>query len=188
MSYQNHGSFSFGGIDMYDEYGIMILDTGMPKDSFIPAIRSRKVAIPRRHGEYDFGAKYYEDRTLTLNCVTAKKLNDYSFRAYIREVAYALSKKSEIRLWNEPDKYYVGRLYDEIELTQMRDLGNIFTLNFTCEPFAYGQTKYEAFTDRQYIPNYKGTAPTPAYIEIVNKGSVPIKNIRISQINRRETY
>ncbi len=188
MSYLNHGSFKFGGVDMYQQYGIMILDTGMPKDSFIPAIRPRKVNIPQRHGEYDFGAKYYEERTLTLDCITAKQMSGYTFRTFIREVTYALSKKSEIRLWNEPDKYYVGRIYDEIELNQLRDVGNTFTLTFLCEPFAYGESIYEAFDGNKFVPNYRGTAPTPAYITIVNNGSVPIKNIRISQINRKDAY
>ena len=173
---------------MYQQYGIMILNTGMPKDSFIPAIRKRTMTVPQRHGEYDFGAKYYEDRTLTLECITAQKLSGYGFRVFAREVAWALSKKSEIRLWNEPDKYYVGRIYDEIELVQLRDLANEFTLTFICEPFAYGNSVYLPFDGNKYVPNYQGTAPTPAYIEIVNNGQTAAKNIRISQINRKDTY
>lgn len=188
MSYAEHGSFKFGGIDMYDTYGIMILDTGMPKDSFIPAIRSRKLAIPQRHGEYDFGAKYYEDRSLTLDCVTAQKMEGYTFRTFAREVTYALSKKSEIRLWNEPDKYYIGRIYEEIELTQLRNVANTFTITFVCEPFAYGESVYDSFNGNKYVANYRGTASTPAYITITNNGNVPIKNIRISQLNRKDTY
>ena len=189
MSYQNHGSFMFDGIDMYDRFGIMILNTGMPQDSFLPAIRERKVQVPRRHGQYDFGAKYYDERTLTLDCVTGERMSNSSFRATAREMAYILSKKSEIRLWNEPDVYYVGRLYDEIQLVQLRDTAIEFTLNFICEPFAYGLTVYEDFDeDKRYVPNYKGTASTPAYIEIVNNGPYTVKNIRISQVNRKDSY
>ena len=201
MSYQNHGSFKFGGIDMYQQYGIMILDTGMPQDAFIPALRSRKMSIPQRHGQYDFGAKYYEERTITLNCITAKRMPDYTFRTFAREVSWALSKKSELRLWNEPDKYYVGRIYDEIQLIQLRDTGNEFNLVFICEPFAYGEPVNADFNIVQmenvlgeetysitYRPEYKGTAPTPAFIQIVNNGETPAKNIRISQINRRDSY
>lgn len=173
---------------MYQQFGIMILDTGMPKDSFIPAIRARKVSIPQRHGEYDFGAKYYDERILTLDCVTAKRYSNSGFRYFAREVAYALSKKSEIRLWNEPDVYYVGRIYDEIELTQLRDVGNEFTITFICEPFAYGKTVYQSFTGNRFVPDYKGTAPSPTIIEIVNTGSLPARNIRLFQINRKENY
>lgn len=190
MTYQNHGSFKFGGVDMYQTYGIMILDTGMPKDLFIPSIRARKTTIPNRHGAYDFGAKFYEERNLTLDCITDRNYenNPYGFRSFLREVTWALSKKSEIRLWNEPDKYYVGRIYDEIELTQYRNLANAFTLTFVCDPFAYGESVYDHFDGNKYIPNYKGTAPTPTYIEIVNNGSVPAKNIRISIVNRKDSY
>ena len=189
MSYMNHGSFMFDGIDMYETYGIMILNTGMPQDAFLPSIRERKVSIPQRHGQYDFGAKYYDERSLKLSCVTAQKMANGSFRALARELSYVLSKKSEIRLWNEPDVYYVGRIYDEISLVQLRDLGNEFSLTFICEPFAYGRTVYEEFDEnKRYSPNYKGTAPTPTYIEIVNNGTTPAKNIRISQINRKDPY
>lgn len=188
MSYLNHGSFQFGSVDMYKTYGIMILDSGMPKDSFIPAIRPRKVNIPQRHGEYDFGAKYYEDRTLTLDCITATRMDGYTFRTFAREVTYELSKKSEIRLWNEPDKYYVGRIYDEIELNQLRDTGNTFTLTFLCEPFAYGETIMNYFANGRYVPNYHGTAPTSTYIVIENIGSGNISNIRITQTDRKDNY
>lgn len=189
MSYTEHGSFKFGSTDMYDTFGIMLLDTGMPEDLFIPAIRERKVTVPQRHGQYDFGAKYYNERQLTLDCITASPVDKSQLRNYIREVTYVLSRKSEIRLWNEPDKYYVGRLYDEVSLTQLRDLANSFTLVFTCEPFAYGETYTESFdANLQYIPNYGGTASTPTYIVITNVGNTNVSNIKIKQMDKKENY
>lgn len=187
MSYLNHGSFKFGGIDMYEQYGIMILDTGMPRDLLLPSLRPRKVEIPRRHGEYDFGAKYYGERTLSLDCITVKRLTNYTYRTFAREVSWALSKKSEIRLWNEHDKYYIGRIYDEIELVQLPDTGIQFSINFVCDPFAYSEAVLAKFDGNRYEPNYKGTAPTSAFIEIVNNGTTAAKNIRISMIKRKDT-
>lgn len=187
MTYLNHGSFKFGGVDMYQKYGIMILDTGLPKDYLIPSLRPRKIRMPRRHGEYDFGAKYYDERTLTLDCVTVKRLTKYTFRTFAREVSWALSKKSEIRLWNEPEKYYIGRIYDEIELVQIPDTGFQFKIDFICDPFAYSEAVYTSFDGNQFIPDYKGTAPTPTFIEIVNNGNANAKNIRISMIKRKDT-
>lgn len=189
MSYTEHGSFKFGNTDMYDTFGIMLLDTGVPNDAFIPAIRERKVTIPLRHGAYDFGAKYYNERQLELNCITANPVDKSQLRNYIREVTYVLSKKSEIRLWNEPDKYYIGRIYDETALQQLRDVANAFTLTFVCEPFAYGQTKTEPFTNLSYIPSYNGTAPTPTYIVIRNVAvSGNVTNIKITMTNKEENY
>ncbi len=37
-------------------------------------------------------------------------------KAEFREIIYALSKKARLRLWNEPDKYYIAELYDPAEV------------------------------------------------------------------------
>lgn len=193
MSWLENGSFKFGNIDMYETFGIQILDDSMEEDLLLPEVRTRKVTIPLRHGEYDFGSKYRKNRPLTMNCVSTRFTTEGEFRDYAREIAYVLSKKNEIRRWNEPDKYYIGKIEKEITLIQIRDVGNVFTLEFTCEPFAYGETKTEQFVRQGnslvYNPNYRGTEDTPTYIEIVNTGSTAsVVNIRISQIDRKDTY
>ena len=190
--YQNHGSFKFGNTDMYDTFGIMLIDSGMPEDLFIPSIRERKVEVPNRHGSYDFGAKYYNERELTLKCIAAEPervgFSMANIRQYVREITYVLSKKAEIRLWNESEKYYVGRLYDATDLIQLRDLADEFELHFICEPFAYGETMTKPFYNRQYIPDYQGTAPTSTYIVIRNTASSGnVTNIKITQIDRKDT-
>lgn len=193
MSYAEHGSFKFGNTDMYDTFGIMILDAGMPDDLFIPGIRERKVEVPNRHGKYDFGAKYYDERELTLKCIAAEPerigYTQENLRQYVREITYVLSKKAEIRLWNEPEKYYVGRIYDSSELTQLRNIANEFTLTFICEPFAYGETFSVPFVNGLLTPNYRGTAPTTTYIIIRNTASSGnVTNIKITQTDREENY
>lgn len=188
MSYLENGSFKFGIIDMYETYGIQILDTSLPDDFLLPAIRPRKVTIPLRHGSYDYGAKYYQERTLTLNCVTIRDHTENQARSFAREIAYALSKKDEIRLWNESDRYYIGRIEKEVTLTQLRGVGNVFTLEFTCEPFAYGETIVKNFENLSISPDYTGTAHTPTRIEITNTGDSDAVTIRISQVNRKDTY
>lgn len=183
-----NGSFKFGPTDMYEAFGIQILDTSVPDDLLLPEIRPRKITIPLRHGEYDYGAKYYKERPLTLNCVTTQAETEGEFRAFAREIAYVLSKKDQIRIWNEPDKYYVGRIEKEITLTQLRDVGNVFTLDFTCEPFAYGETKTEQMPSLVYLPEYKGTGSTPTYIVIENTGETAAVNIQITQTIRKDVY
>ncbi len=192
MGYEDHGSFKFGSTDMYDRFGIMILDAGMPDDLFIPEIRERKVEVPNRHGKYDFGAHYYNERELTLKCIAAEPerigYSQENLRQYVREITYVLSKKAQIRLWNEPEKYYVGRIYDSTELTQLRNIANEFTLTFICEPFAYGETYSVPFVNNTYLPNYKGTAPTTTYIIIRNTSSKKsVSNIKIIQTDKQES-
>lgn len=179
MSYtwQDKSSFLFGITDMYTTYGIQIADDGMPNDVLKPQLRERKVTVPLRNGSYDYGAKYYDERPFAINCVTVKA----GTRDDAREMAYTLSKKSQLRLWNEPDKYYVGRIYQAPDLECLRKVGNRFTLNFMLEPFAYRNTITQSFTNRIYIPEYEGTADTPTYIVIRNIGTGNAVNIQITQ-------
>jgi len=182
LTWQNTSSFLFGGKDMYQMFGIQIAENGMPDDVLKPQLRERTVTIPLRSGSYDYGAKYYDDRPIQITCVTVRA----GTRDDAREMAYVLSKKSEIRFWNEPDKYYIGRVYTAPGLEVLRKVGNRFTLSFLLEPFAYGQAVTAPFTRRRYTPDYKGTAPTPTYIVIDNTGAGNARNIQIIQSIRRD--
>lgn len=181
-TWQNTSSFLFGNIDMFQRFGLQITDDGMPGDVLKPQLRERKVTVPLRNGAYDYGAHYYDERPLTINCVTVRA----GTRDDAREMAYILSKKSQLRLWNEPDKYYVGRIYQAPDLECLRKVGNRFTLNFILEPFAYGEAITETFVNRRFVPSYKGTAETPTYIVIRNTGSGNIVNIQITESIKQE--
>lgn len=161
-------SFTFRGVDMYAEYGIR----GIVAEVLAPRLRPRLLTIPSRSGSYDFGAKHYDDRTITIDCDSRAALS----REKLRELSYLLSKKGELTLWDEPDKYYMGRLYNAEALTYIGRVGHSFSLTFVCEPFAYGETKSERLMDRVV---YRGTAPTPTRIQITNQGEVPIRGIRM---------
>lgn len=183
-NWETRSSFLFCGIDMYQQFGLQITKDGLPNDVLIPYLRARKVKIPLRHGSYDYGAQYYDERPLPWNLVTTRVLS----RDATREIAYMLSKKGEIRFWNEPDKYYIGRIYEAPELEIIRNIGNRFPVIFVCEPFAYRNTFTRNFVNNRYVPNYEGTAPTPTYIVIENTGSGNVVNIQITQTNRKENY
>lgn len=176
-TYIDKSSFQFGTTDMFQRFGIQISDDGMPGDVLKPQLRERKVTVPLRNGVYDYGAKYYDERPFTINCVTVRA----GTRDDAREMAYILSKKSQLRLWNEPDKYYIGRIYQAPSLECLRKMGNRFTLNFLLEPFAYRNTITKPFVNRIYNPEYEGTADTPTYIVIRNIGSSNAVNIQITQ-------
>lgn len=184
-----NGSFKFGSIDMYSTFGLQLMGDSMDEDLLLPEVRTRKITIPLRHGEYDYGSKYRKERPLRMNCVSLScGSTEGEFRAFAREIAYVLSKKDRIRRWYEPDVYYIGKVEKEITLTQLRDVGNVFTLDFTCEPFAYGQTVSKPFTNLQLVPEYNGTAESPTYIEITNVGNANAAKIRISQVDRKDNY
>ncbi len=183
--WKTHGSFLFGTVDMYETYGIKMAATSIPKDVLIPSIRARKVTIPQRHGAYDFGAQFYDERSITIDCVTCRAIS----REETREIAYTLSQKTEIRFWTEPEKYYIGRIYTAPNLDQLRNAGNRFSLTFICEPFAYGVSKTEYFENLKYIPNYQGTAATSTYIIITNAAeSGNVSNIKLVQTDKEDIY
>lgn len=181
-TWQDKSSFLFGTTDMYQTFGIQITDDGLPQDVLKPQLRERKVVVPLRHGAYDYGAKYYDERPLQITCVTVRA----GTRDDAREMAYILRKKSEIRFWNEPEKYYIGRVYAPPSLEVLRKVGNRFTLNFVLNPFAYGQTITRSFDGTHYVPDYIGTAETPTYIVIENVGSGNAVNIVLRQTDRQE--
>lgn len=177
FTWQDKSSILFGTTDLYQRFGIQIADDGLPQDVLMPGLRERKVVVPLRSGAYDYGAHYYDERAISVTMVTVKA----GTRDDAREMAYVLSKKSQIRFWNEPDKYYFGRVYQAPGLEVLRKIGNRFTLTFILEPFAYRNTLTENFVNQRYAPDYDGTASTPTYIVIENTGNSNAVNLQIVQ-------
>lgn len=170
-------SFSFGTYNSVDDWGIMVIG----HDTFLPPKRSRKISIPGRSGAYDYGAKNWDERTVRLECVLMRQMKKEEFR----EIVYILSKKGRLRLWNEPEKYYMAELYDspnvdDFYLEEMRE----FELDFVCEPFAYGENVTTALADGRNRIAYKGTAETPAVIVLRNASDDEIANVTITAIKR----
>lgn len=171
-------SFSFGAVNSVETWGLKVIS----HDFFMPTKRERKIVIPGRSGAYDYGAKYYDERILSLECVLERQVKKSGFR----EIIYTLSKKKEIRLWDEPDKYYVGELYDSGEVTVYpQEYLREFTLEFVCEPFAYRDTITLPVREGGNHVNYTGTAEAPPVIEIFNPNPYPVQNITITAVKRR---
>lgn len=82
MDYISAHSFKFGQTDMWEAYGIRIEENGITEDTLLPQLRARKVKIPQRSGAFDFGAKFYDERSLTLNCFTLKERERYAMRGF----------------------------------------------------------------------------------------------------------
>lgn len=173
MSYTDGGSFLFGTTDMYDTYGLKIHD--VLHDTLKPPLRQNFITIPHHNGVVDFGAKWYDQRSITLRCMTTRTMS----RAEVREMAYTLSTKSKIYLFNEPDKYYIGQLYDAPALDYSVNAWWAVDLAFLCDPFAYGQQVTAQFTNSSNL-SYAGTAPTPTIITITNNNSFAVDGVTIT--------
>ncbi len=174
-------SFTFGGVDMFETYGIRVVTY----EVLAPQLRRRKRTIPLRSGSYDYGARYYDDREIKVECDTRACLT----RDQIRELSYTLSKKARIVFWDEPDKYYIGRVYDPSELEHIGGIGYEFVLVFECDPFAYAADQTVIETQAaSYFPVYDGTAPTPVTVMLTNIGGAVAQGVKIVIRKRRDRY
>lgn len=170
-------SFSFGPYNSLTDWGIRVVKY----DTLTPPKRSRKAQIPGRSGMYDFGADCWDERTVRIECVLERKIS----RAQLREIAGALSRKSRLRLWDEPDKFYIGELYDPAEITDFFDEAlREFTLSFICEPFAYGRTVTQPIVFGENRVEYQGTADTPCVIALRNPSETDVQAVTITAIKR----
>ena len=172
-------SFSFGKYNSMDDWGIKV----MAYDVLLPKKRARKLKIPGRSGSYDYGAKNWEERPLRIQCMLTRQMTKGEFR----EIAYHLSKKAPLRLWNEPDKYYIAELYDAPEVKDYyMEIAREFELEFTCEPFAYGSQVVSPIKNGRNKIEYKGTAETPCMIILKNTSASNVVNLTITAIKKKE--
>ena len=165
-------SITVNGVDLREQFGILVERVD---DVLSPQLRSRKTSIPNRDGAYDFGAKYYDERSLTVYMASTKMVS----RADVRELSYILSKKGRIVRWDEPDKYYIGQIYDPTVIEKIAGPAKRFTTTFICEPFAYGEQVTENFSNSAEL-EYAGTARTPTHITITNPNDYPMTGIVIT--------
>jgi len=186
-------SFSFRGRNSH-EMGLL----ANSYDFVLPPKRERKQPVPFRHGTYDYGSKWYDERVLRLRCVWITERVRRMTRADIREVSFWLSQKGQIRLDVEPDKYYVGELFEPSELVAhynyaKEDLqtGSTdtttgeFTLEFTCEPFALRTVVTQDIASGTNRIDYKGTAETPCVIILRNPNSFAVSNVQVAVVRRK---
>lgn len=136
---------------------------------------------------YDYGSKYYNERNLKIRCVWIGKAK----REDVREISMWLSEKNKIVLPQEPDKYYVGELYDSNELIMHYNSNSYtttdgeFELNFICEPFAYKKIPPVPINSGINHLEYNGTVETPTLIVLKNNNNFTVNNLQIIITKRK---
>jgi len=169
-------SFTFGGTNSLEAWGIKVV----AYDVFSPNKRARNQKIPFRHGLYDYGNKYFEERIVRLRCVTEERVLS---KGEMREVILWLTQRARLVLWDEPDKYYVGELEESIDVTVLpQEVKREFILPLRCEPFAYSEQNIQSITEGVNAIDYQGTAPTPTLIVIRNPNDFPVSNITLTAV------
>lgn len=165
------------------EFGIIMKSRDR---ALLPALRKRETEIPGRHGTYDFEGNTYENKTVSIDCTTHRN-SIPNLRQASRLIAGWLKNKGKLRFDDEPDKYYIGRVYSSVSFETLLALGK-FTLSFECEPFAYSEVNSLETTittqDPVFIFN-NGTIETPEEITITNLGPNTIQGFKIKFIKTR---
>lgn len=182
-------TFYFKGRNSYTDFGIL----ASSHDFLLPEKRQRKQEVPNRHGSYDFGAKFYNERILRLRCIWVSNIIGGKSRADIREISYWLSQKGKIELAVEPDKYYIGELYESNELEAhyinfkdgLTTTDGAFDLNFVCEPFAYRDIDAQPIQSGINPITYEGTAESPCLIVLKNTGTTTINSLQVIATRRK---
>ena len=94
------------------------------------------------------------------------------FRSKVWEISAWLNveERKILIIDDEPGKYYIGKVEDQVDLEQAYLLGK-FTATFRWEPFAYGTEVISNFVNDSVIISNAGTKPTPAIIDATFAGA-----------------
>lgn len=127
------GSFVYNGIKS-SKFNLVCKSVSRP---MLPTIRPRTVQIYGKSGVIDYGGGDYNTRQITMHIAYIGK-NYTELRHRAREIAAWLTSKQWARLIinDEPDKYYLARVINGINLDAMQRLGQA-DITFECQPFAY---------------------------------------------------
>lgn len=128
--------FTYNGKHSYNDFKVIAKSVDRP---ILPALNKKELAIPGRHGTYDFGENNYSNRLISVllqyrgESMSAMRLMSRSIAAWLSSLTY-----ERLIFDDEPDKYYLAKLYDTVGLESFVRVG-VATVQFECQPFALYQ-------------------------------------------------
>lgn len=131
------GAFSFNNVES-STYSLVCKSVRRP---LLPAVKIRRIQPVGVSGVYDFDENEYEMRTVSMR-ITYVGTDYTELRTRARSIAawLSLGTWSKLIIEDEPDKYYLGKVTDEINLTGLWESGTA-EITFDCQPFAYSVTE-----------------------------------------------
>ena len=127
---------SYNNKNSYDDYSFIVKSVDRP---ILPTLNKKEITIPGRHGTWDFEGNTYENRIISVEFkYQGTTFNNLRLKA--REIAQWLSQTTykELTFSDEPDKYYLAKIYDSIGLQNVLRTGQ-GNIKFECKPFALYQ-------------------------------------------------
>lgn len=151
----------------------------------LPALRKRELVIPDKSGTYEFEGDTYENKVITVRFTLLEtSLNALRLKARQMAAWLSTSAKKQLIFDDEPDKYYMAKVYGSISPEEIVDTGSI-SVEFECEPFAYAineTTTAQSISSNNtdiYVQS-DGTIDTPTIIEMKNNGSNTITELTLT--------
>lgn len=125
--------FAFNGQHSSSDFGIVVKSINR---SMLPGMIKKEISIPGRHGTYDFSDNVYENRVISIG-ISYKASSYNDLREKVRDLAVWLSQQTykELIFDDEPDKYYLAKVYPSVSFENMMKLGKTM-IEFTCQPHA----------------------------------------------------
>ncbi len=121
--------FTLNGIHS-DAYGILCKS----QRELMPGREAKELAVPGRHGTFEYGDPVFGKRTFVLTC-TIQASTLPAMRSAARGIAAWLASATELIFDDDPGKRWTGRVYDAVGLDIVSVTGQ-FEFTFSAQPFA----------------------------------------------------
>ncbi|MHB1652336.1 MAG: distal tail protein Dit [Desulfitobacteriaceae bacterium] len=124
-------SFNFLGKDSYADFGIVI-----EKRPIIPKAQRniQYIEVPGKSGSLKVDDTTYKDIVIPVQC--SFKDDNVADKADAVK-AWLDSGEGSLILSNQPDKYYIAHVSDQVDISQEFKVFGKFLVNFRCQPFKY---------------------------------------------------
>lgn len=173
--------------------GVHCRDLGLHMKSLnrpiFPTLQDNHIEIPQRAGSHLFAGKP-DDKIIELELGFVES-NTRELRLRLREIANWLHSIQMERLYfdDEPDKYYLAKVSNQIDFGQAITRLGVFTVFFRCFPYALGEDKVQrdviSHNRQSSIVQAGGNVFNPPHLTVQNTGTNTIKGftIEIEQLN-----
>jgi predicted phage tail component-like protein len=133
------GAFEFNDIES-SSFSLICKSVKRP---LLPAAKVKRTELVGVSGVYDYPDNEYSLRNITMR-ITYLGTSFEELRSRAREIAAWLSIATwgKLIINDEPDKYYLAKVTDEIDLTSMYEAGEA-EITFDCQPYAYSVEEVE---------------------------------------------
>lgn len=124
-------SFNFNGQDSYTDFGLVV-----EKRPFIPKPERniQYIEVPGRSGSLKVDDTTYKDILIPIQC----RFKDEQVPEHADLIKPWLdSGEGQLILSNQPDKYYLALVSEQVDINQELQAFGKFLVNFRCRPFKY---------------------------------------------------